>query len=307
MRLPGFLVIGAMKAGTTTLLEDLRSHPAIFVGPKEPVCFGYDEVLTQAGRRSYASRFDEARDDQIVGAVSSGSASLPDVEGVAGRARAVLGPALKIIYMVRDPLERALSHHLALVRAGEAGLDVDRELMRRSCYADYSRYAMQLETWAEAFGHDNIVIVWFEKYVRERRATIGALTQWLGTEPRPDLVRSDIVYNRAKDKPVMPWYRLPPAVRMAARLLLPEKVKKTARRRVRPGRLERQCPSEETARRFRALVAEDHARFAALLGYGRPLWGESPPTADSALLRIGGGGEVKHPPVTVPAEPGSAE
>ena len=50
MPLPNLLLIGAMKAGTTSLYVDIASHPAAFLPEnKEPMSLCYDDVLTPAG------------------------------------------------------------------------------------------------------------------------------------------------------------------------------------------------------------------------------------------------------------------
>ena len=52
--LPDFLIIGAMKSGTTSLYADLKTHPSIFLPEdKEPSCLASDEVLTDAGQAPY--------------------------------------------------------------------------------------------------------------------------------------------------------------------------------------------------------------------------------------------------------------
>ena len=309
------MIIGAMKAGTTSLREDLAANPAIFMAPKEPVHFAFDDVLTESGRRGYASQFSTATRGQICGAVSSGSASLPEAQGVPRRARTVLGPELKVIYLVRDPVERAVSHHRALLRAGEAGLDVDRELVHRPCYAQLSRYAMQIEPWVDEFGPANIVIVWFERYVAQRCATVAAVSQTLGVPPRPDLIFPDAAYNRAADKLVMPWYGLPPPVLRGARVVVPGFVKSVLRRVVPRRQAPRKDPCASTVRRFRELVREDLERFYAMLALREPLWpddGALPAEPRSALLPVVGATDrarrdVVDPVGDTPAEPGRSE
>ena len=52
MRLPDFLIIGAMKSGTTGLFFDLCSHPRVFLPEnKEPTRLASDDVLTTEGRQ----------------------------------------------------------------------------------------------------------------------------------------------------------------------------------------------------------------------------------------------------------------
>ncbi len=57
MRLPDFLIIGAMKSGTISLYFDLGAHPAIFLPDNELTRLASDEVLTFGGKQAYADSF----------------------------------------------------------------------------------------------------------------------------------------------------------------------------------------------------------------------------------------------------------
>ena len=78
VRLPGFLIIGAMKAGTTTLYHDLLTNPQVFFPlDKEPGNLASHDVLGEDGRGRYASIFKTARPDQICGEASTTYTKLP--------------------------------------------------------------------------------------------------------------------------------------------------------------------------------------------------------------------------------------
>src|SRR5690606_18597197 len=112
LRLPDFLIIGAQKAGTTTLFRDLETHPQIaFSYHKEPHSLCYDQVLTPRGQRRYSDYFVHIKPGQICGEASTGYTRFPQFQGVAERALRVLGPDLRLIYIVRNPVDRVVSHH----------------------------------------------------------------------------------------------------------------------------------------------------------------------------------------------------
>ena len=72
MKLPAFLIIGAMKSGTTTLYRDLLAHPDIFMpAHKEPSNLCHDRVLDENGLREYAHHFELAKSDQLIGVIAS--------------------------------------------------------------------------------------------------------------------------------------------------------------------------------------------------------------------------------------------
>ena len=87
MRLPEFLVIGAMKAGSTTLYEDLRAQPGVFVAEKELDSLSKPDV----DRAAYAALFAAAASGPVAGDVSATYARLPETDRRRRRAGRVLG------------------------------------------------------------------------------------------------------------------------------------------------------------------------------------------------------------------------
>ena len=71
-RLPNFLVIGAMKAGTTSLFHYLRDHPQVFLPEEKELYFFTEEDNWHRGLEWYRSRFRGAGDAKAVGEASVG-------------------------------------------------------------------------------------------------------------------------------------------------------------------------------------------------------------------------------------------
>lgn len=199
--LPDFLIVGAMKAGTTTLYRDLCVHPDVFLpAQKEP------EVLTQlsdieAIRREYASLFRPASAGQVKGEASTGYTKRPTHEGIAARARRACGADLKIVYMTRDPVDRVISHYLHDVQFGLIGEPLEVALDRHPELIDYSRYDWQIEPWIEAFGPAQVLRIELERYSRERRATVLEVAAFIGADPGalPEFDEAR-VYNTRSDQ-----------------------------------------------------------------------------------------------------------
>lgn len=184
MRLPDFLVIGAMKAGTTSLCSDLETHPEIFIpSVKEPHTLCLNSVLQPEGLKKYAALFRGATDSQICGEGSTGYSKLPSHGGVPERAIRVLRKDLKLIYIVRDPVSRALSHHYHLYRTGGAPAGFLEAVRTIPAITDISRYSMQLEPWIERYGRDQLLVVRFEDYVQYRDQTLAEVFSFLGVAP----------------------------------------------------------------------------------------------------------------------------
>ena len=203
--LPTFLVIGAMKAGTTTLCRDLDLSPSVFFPTvKEPHTLCLPEVVTPEGRRRYAALFRNARPEMQRGEGSTGYTKRPGIDGVVERARSVLGPDLKLIYIVRHPLARIVSHHQHLIRGGDAPADINEAVRVLPELLDVSRYAMQLEPWVEAFGLDQLRVVVFEDYIGDRQRVVTELCAFLGADVPVDEEAFENVHNAASEALVPP-------------------------------------------------------------------------------------------------------
>lgn len=180
-RLPDFLIIGAMKAGTTTLWGDLRLQPEIFLPEeKEPGDLRQAAVLRAEGRRRYARLFSGALSSQLCGEASTYYTMLPDIIGVPERAAEVCGQKLKIIYMVRNPIMRALSHHRHSYIAGDMPADINEAVVNDPRLINYSKYAMQLRPWVDVFGRQNIYVLKMEDYIAQRSTKMRELSEFLG-------------------------------------------------------------------------------------------------------------------------------
>ena len=126
-----FLVIGAQKAGTTTLWQLLREHPQLDLPAAKEAPFFADDRLYSLGMERYeASYFGPRRPGVLRGSVSPQymfDSGTVDVSAIAGRIAAEL-PEVKLIAILRDPVERAISHHRMSVRRGFERRTVERAL-----------------------------------------------------------------------------------------------------------------------------------------------------------------------------------
>ena len=222
-RLPEFLIIGAMKAGTTTLSSIVGSLSGVFMpSVKEPHFLCNDSVLTPAGVAKYSLLFRRAPIGHICGEASTGYSKLPDIKGVPRRARELCGRDLRLIYVVRHPVERAISHHYHLVRSGEAPVDVNLAIREIPALINYSRYWMQLQPWIEHFGRDNILVTVFEDYLAEPTHELNRIATFLGVSPTVDRVDHQEALNAGESaltpRPALkrlvnsvtrsPWYKI---------------------------------------------------------------------------------------------------
>ncbi|MEH6683727.1 MAG: sulfotransferase domain-containing protein [Qipengyuania sp.] len=180
---PDFLIIGAMKAGTTTLFRDLEKHPAIFVpGNKEPHTLSrleaQDDILAE-----YARLFAGATTDKIKGEASTGYTKRPDIEGVPDKAHAICGPDLKLIYLRRRPETRIVSQYRHEREHGTISEPFSEALRKYPRLIDYSRYDWQLAPWIAKFGEAAVFELDLEKYSARRAELISQVLKHIGADP----------------------------------------------------------------------------------------------------------------------------
>lgn len=206
-RLPDFLVIGAQKCGTTTLYQDLCSHPAIALADKESsILLGSDhrnrdQELTKLQLRSRYDRVLPRRPaGGLLGEVATPYAMLPEHPAVVANARRAL-PNAKIIYIVREPVSRVISHHHHDFSLGLAEPDINSAVRNHAALLNNSRYATQIAPWLRHYGPKNVLVLRFEDYVADRQTGASTIFNFLGVSQfrLPD---PESVYNAADSKRV---------------------------------------------------------------------------------------------------------
>lgn len=182
--LPNLIVIGAMKCGTSSLHRYLDLHPEIAMSPlKEPNFFvdGAEWSNWHRGVDWYRGLFDPGA--PIRGEASVNYTNLPGSAGTAERMAATLTEAPRLIYLVRDPIERSISHYMHAVAAGRESRPVEEALADfDSRFVNRSRYATQLEPFRRAFGAERIHVATQESLLDQREATMRAVFEWLGVD-----------------------------------------------------------------------------------------------------------------------------
>jgi hypothetical protein len=179
--LPNLIVIGGLKCGTTSLHHYLSLHPEIAMSRPKELNYFVAELNWELGRAWYESHFD--RDAPVRGETSPHYTNLPRFEGVAERMHSLLGDDARLVYMVRDPLERILSHYLHNVGAGYEERPMEEALLvPGSSYMARSRYAMQLVPYLERFGAERVLVVDNGELAREREATVRRVFEFCGVD-----------------------------------------------------------------------------------------------------------------------------
>lgn len=194
MEKPNLFLVGAMKSGSTTLHDLLAEHPAIAMSnPKEPCYFLEPAVLRVhwpemwargiwKDEANYLALFPAKPQARYRGESSTDYSKAPGIPGCAEKIFAY-NPAARIIYIMRDPVDRTLSHywHMAEHR-GETRAPLDA-ITQDPQYMDVSHYARQLEPYLSRFGHARVCALTFEALRKSPHTTIRDVFTWLGVEP----------------------------------------------------------------------------------------------------------------------------
>jgi hypothetical protein len=191
---PNLFIVGAMKAGTSSLHEYLNQHPQIFMSRmKEPQYFaphitrwgqhwGQGALFPEPGIDWYLKLFSEAGDAKYAGESSVSYTARPWVVDCEMRIHK-FNPMAKIIYLMRDPIERAISHYWHFVVDGREDRDMLVAFQRREEYVTRSDYAMQLRPYLKTFGHEQVFTLTLENLQNDPNGVFRRLFTWMGVNP----------------------------------------------------------------------------------------------------------------------------
>lgn len=156
--LPTFLIIGAMKSGTTSLYAYLKDHPDIGMPLNKEPNFFSDEKLWARGIGWYAELFDSMKGKKAIGEASVSYTKYPYYAGVPQRIAATI-PKVKLIYVLRNPIERIYSHYLHNVFSGIEDEPLEEALASKPLYIQASQYYMQLDQYLQVFEKEQISVL----------------------------------------------------------------------------------------------------------------------------------------------------
>lgn len=195
MTIDHFIVGGAQRSGTTYLIQLLELHPQIDLArPLRPE----PKFFLRDGRT--AAEYDAlfAGPTSVCRLRGEKSTSYLERSDAADRIAALL-PEVELVFLLRDPVERAISnyrfsvdHGVETLPIGEAFRgeaarrdDYDRARFSVSPFAYLARgeYERQLQPYARRFGAEKLILVLFEDLVRAPEETLSALLTRLGADP----------------------------------------------------------------------------------------------------------------------------
>jgi hypothetical protein len=178
--LPNLIIIGGLKCGTTSIHHYLGLHPEVQMSKPKELNFFVEELNWDLGLDWYRARFDDRF--AVRGESSPHYTNMPRFRGVAERIERHC-PDTKLIYMVRDPIERILSHWVHAKGTGYEPGEMDVVLSRPdTAYVQRSLYSMQLQPYLERFARERIELVTQEELQGDRQETMRRAFSFAGVD-----------------------------------------------------------------------------------------------------------------------------
>jgi hypothetical protein len=213
--LPNFLIVGAAKSGTTAVSHYLEQHPEVFISPiKEPKFISshfvefplqgpgddFVENFTIKAHREYRGLFRKVEIEKAIGEASVENLyyykkAIPVIKQLLGE--------VKIIIMLRNPVDRAFSAYKMMVRDGRESLSFEEALQKEEkrkernweylwSYKEVGFYYEQVKAYLEAFRRVKVVL--FDDFRNDTIAFMQDLYRFLGVNDS-FLPRVDIRFN----------------------------------------------------------------------------------------------------------------
>src|SRR3954452_23901221 len=178
--LPNLIIIGGLKCGTTSIHHYLGLHPEVQMSKPKELNFFVEELSWDLGLEWYKGRFDDRF--AVRGESSPHYTNQPRFKGVAERIQQHC-PDAKLIYMVRDPIKRVLSHWVHATGAGYETRELVPTLSEPdSSYIHRSMYWMQLQPYLERFDRSQIEVIAQEELQSEREETMRKAFGFAGVD-----------------------------------------------------------------------------------------------------------------------------
>lgn len=178
--MPNLLIVGGLKCGTTSIHHYLGLHPEVQMSKPKELNFFVSELNWDLGVDWYTTRFDDRF--AVRGESSPHYTNLPRFDGVAERIRRHC-PDARLLYMVRDPIKRILSHWVHAQGAGYESGELEEVLSRPdTAYVQRSMYWMQLQPYLELFDQQQIAVFTQEELQSDREQTMRDAFRFVGVD-----------------------------------------------------------------------------------------------------------------------------
>lgn len=193
--LPNFFIVGAPKAGTTSLYYYLKEHPEVYMSPeKEPNFFSHQEIQSQ--NLYYKKRNTETLEDYqklfngvtYEKAIGEASVSYLFYHSVSKKIYSRV-PHAKVIIILRNPVDRAFSHYLMDLRLGYISISFDDVIYKRGRYKNLNLYYQQyvelglyheqVKRYLTTFGKKNVLVLISNEFKKNTKKIVNSVYDFL--------------------------------------------------------------------------------------------------------------------------------
>ncbi len=298
MPLPNFLILGAAKSGTTALYHYLKQHPQVYMSPeKEPNFFAFegqevcfrgpgDETISETAITTlgkYKEQFQAVSNEIAIGEASPWYLYS---ERAAENTRRY-APDMKLVTVLRNPVDRAFSSYLHVVRDGresltfEEGLRAEKERIAQGWeyiwhYQRAGLYAAQVERFLKLFRREQMRFYLYDDLSKDPVCFLKDLYEFLGVD-------TDFVVDTSfkPNTTGVPKNRLlgrlllrPNPLKSTVRLLVPGKVRYSLSQRINQRLLAKPPLSKETREKLSNSYKKDILSLQDLIGRDLSAWTE---------------------------------
>ena len=211
-----FFIVGAPKAGTTSLFHYLDEHPEIGMSSqKEPDYFSDKDIQNRGmyygkNRIDTIEKYHDLFDDTNSKLKGEGSVSYLFYNNVPAKIKEY-NPNAKIIIMLRNPIDRAFSHYLMDYRLGVVSNTFEDIVFKQSKhkhaslfyqqYVKVSEYTVQIERYLDFFSADNILVIDYEDFKEDVLGVVNKTFLFLGVNQgfEPNVIKKYNTFTMPKN------------------------------------------------------------------------------------------------------------
>ena len=264
---PNFMIIGAMKCATSTLHDQLNNQPGLFLTePKEPNFFSNDDIYAQ-GEQWYSDLFSECASTDLLGESSTHYTKLPTYPETIKRIRQYGIGEIKLIYIIRHPIERLVSQYIHEWSQGFLSNPINEALDTFPELIAYSKYYEQIRPFVQEFGAENVRVHTFKTMMKHKQAVLEDACEFIGYSGQPKWFEDADHSNKSSERVrKFPGYDL--IVDSAPMTFLRQNlVPKSVRNKIRDSLTMKKRPvlEETNIERLRSIFDQDLAKLGELL------------------------------------------
>jgi len=278
---PNFFIVGAPKAGTTSLYAYLKNVPGIYMSPiKEPNYFSVSTHFKLGkkpirDKKKYLSLFKKVKDEKIIGEASPSYLSDPEAPKLIHQTV----PNARILISLRDPVERAYSAYLMIFRRGftkksfsqEIENTLSNEILPAEKLLTRGLYFNPVQKYVDIFGKNQVKIIIFEELIKNPKTILEEILEFLGYNKPLETFENEVhnPYSIVRG-PVGGYIFQHDTVRKFAQKIIPSSTRRILKEKVILKQQPKPKMNEEVKKKLVNFYHNDVEKLKTLLGRDLP-------------------------------------